>query len=114
MVRRFGRLTADLPFRGDADVGVPGRVFRPQWRELDPYVRVDGLSWRDGRLVIEGCAYIPSVDIGARRRASKFVVLVPAGRRKPPLVVRARTIRNSGETARSGQDRYSYEWSGFR
>ncbi|HXP19027.1 MAG TPA: bifunctional glycosyltransferase family 2 protein/CDP-glycerol:glycerophosphate glycerophosphotransferase [Streptosporangiaceae bacterium] len=113
MVRTFRGRRADLPFRRDRGLAIPDRVFRPLWRELDPYVRVDGISWRDDGLVITGCAYIPSVDIGRRRHTTKLVVLVPSGRRLPVLLP-ARSVRHPEATPRSGQDRYSYEWAGFR
>ena len=45
MVRRWGRLRADLPFRTDSPIHVPARVFRPHWRDLDPYMQVDDIDW---------------------------------------------------------------------
>ena len=114
MVRRFGRLRADLPFRGDRRLAIPAGVFRPAWRELDPVVQVDGLSFQGDRLVIAGCAYIPSVDISERRHTTKLVVLAPRGRRRLPVLTRARSVRSPDATARSGQHRYSYDWAGFR
>jgi len=122
LVRVRGRLRADLPLRDDSDLAIPASVFRPLWRELDPRVGVDAISWQPGRrgslrpgaLRIEGWAHVPSVDVGARRRTTKLVVLVPrGGRPRPPLVLRARSVRRPDVTSGSGQDRYSYDWSGF-
>ena len=110
----FGRLRADLPLRGDPSLAIPDRVFRPQWRELDPYVGLERLSWRGGSLRIEGWAYVPSVDIGRRRDATKLVVLVPRGKRRPPLVLPARQVLRPDVTAASAQERYRYDWAGFR
>jgi CDP-glycerol glycerophosphotransferase (TagB/SpsB family)/glycosyltransferase involved in cell wall biosynthesis len=114
----FGRLRADLPLRGDASLAIPDRVFKPQWRELDPYVGVDALSWHGGSLRIEGWAYVPSVDIGRRRYATKLLALVPRGERRLPLVLPlvrpARQVRRPDVTAASGQERYRYDWAGFR
>ncbi len=45
VVRRRGRLRADLPFRENSPVPIPSRVFRPHWRDLDPYMRVDDIGW---------------------------------------------------------------------
>ncbi|HUJ05711.1 MAG TPA: bifunctional glycosyltransferase family 2 protein/CDP-glycerol:glycerophosphate glycerophosphotransferase [Streptosporangiaceae bacterium] len=114
MVRVRGRRYADLPFRQDRALAIPARVYRPQWRDLDPHVRVDEISWRGDRLVIAGSAYVPSVDVGSRRHAGKLLVLLARGGRRPPVVLRARSVLRSDVTQASGQDRYSYDWSGFR
>ncbi len=113
MVRRWGRLRADLPFRTDSPVPVPRQVFRPHWRDLDPYMQVDDIGWDHGRLVVTGRANVPSVDIAKRRNTSKIVIMRPPGRRLP-VVVRARSFANSEATALSEQERYNYDWSGFR
>ena len=114
VIRKMGRLTADLPFRGDSRLGVPDRVYRPHWRELDPFVRVEGVTWEAGSLVITGCAYVPSVDVTKRQHTSKVVVLRPRNKLRPPLVIPARSFRHEGATAWSRQDRYDYDWAGFR
>jgi CDP-glycerol glycerophosphotransferase len=113
MIRRRGRLRADLPFRVDSPVKIPARVFRPHWRDLDPYMQVDDVGWDRGRLVVAGRANVPSVDVARRRHTSKIVVLRPAGRRLP-LVLPARSFLHPDATALSEQDRYNYDWSGFR
>jgi CDP-glycerol glycerophosphotransferase len=113
MVRRFGRLRADLPFRVNSPVPVPARVFRPHWRDLDPYMQVDDIGWEDGRLVVTGRANVPSVDVARRRNTSKLVVLRPPGRRLP-VVLPVRSFLNPDATALSEQERYNYDWSGFR
>jgi CDP-glycerol glycerophosphotransferase len=114
VVRRFGRLRADLPFRTDRSLRIPSKVYRPYWRDLDPYVRVEEMGWRGQRMVVSGAAWVPSVDISHRRNTSKIVILRPRGGRRPPVVVWARSLSNPMATAISIQDRYSYEWSGFR
>ena len=113
VVRQRGRLRADLPFRVDSPVPVPSRVFRPHWRDLDPFMYVDDIEWEDGRLVVTGRANVPSVDIPRRRNASKILVLRPPGRRLP-VVRPVRSFFNPAATALSEQDRYNYDWSGFR
>src|SRR6185437_8063443 len=59
VVRQRGRLRADLPFRTNSPVPVPSRVFRPHWRDLDPFMHVDDIEWEDGRLVVTGRANVP-------------------------------------------------------
>ncbi len=141
MVRRWGRLRADLPFRTDSPVSpggtipprppqlmgglpappdppgppihVPARVFRPHWRDLDPIMWVDDIGWKQDRLVVTGRANVPSVDIPRRRNTSKIVVLRPPGRRLP-VVRPAQSFFHPEATALSEQDRYNYDWSGFR
>jgi CDP-glycerol glycerophosphotransferase len=114
VVRRFGRLRADLP-AFDRGPRIPARIYRPHWRELDPFIRVEELGWRGNRLVIAGCAFVPSVDIVKRRHTSKIVILRPRGRPLwPPIVVPARSVRHEEATTWSGQDRYAYDWAGFR
>jgi CDP-glycerol glycerophosphotransferase len=113
VVRRWGRLRADLPFRTNSPVPIPSRVFRPHWRDLDPYMQVDDIEWEDGRLVVTGRANVPSVDIPRRRNTSKILVLRPPGRRLP-VVRPVRSFLNPAATALSEQDRYNYDWSGFR
>ncbi len=149
IVRHWGRLRADLPFRtvsaaspggttppipppltgglpappyppgppGSPGPGrqihVPARVFRPHWRDLDPFMKVDDIGWEQGRLVVTGRANVPSVDIPRRRNTSKIVVLRPPGRRLP-VVLPARSFLHPEATALSEQDRYNYDWSGFR
>ncbi|HEX5302810.1 MAG TPA: glycosyltransferase, partial [Streptosporangiaceae bacterium] len=74
VVRHRGRLRADLPFRTDSPVRVPGKVFRPHWRDLDPIVWVDDIGWERDRLVVTGRANVPSIDIPRRRNTTKIVV----------------------------------------
>ncbi len=113
VLRKHGRLRADLPFLGDRVVNAPIRVYRPYWRELDPVVRVERVGWHGSRLVVTGCAYVPSIDITKRRHTSKIVVLVPRSRRRPPIVRPARSFEHPDATAWSNQERYSYDWAGF-
>ena len=113
VVRRHGRLQADLPFRTNSPIRIPSRVFRPHWRDLDPYMQVDDIEWEDNRLVVTGRANVPSVDIPRRRNTSKIAVLRPPGRRLP-VVLPVRSFLNPAATALSEQDRYNYDWSGFR
>jgi len=119
MVRRWGTLRADLPFRAGwagpqgRRVRVPARVFRPHWRDLDPYMQVDDIGWDGDRLVVTGRANVPSVEVARRRNTSKIVILRPPGRRLPS-VWPARSLLNQAATALSEQERYNYDWSGFR
>ncbi len=114
VVRRFGRLQADLPFRTDRGLRIPRRAYRPHWRDLDPFVQVDTVTWQRGSLVIAGLAYVPSVDISKRRYTSKIVILRPRHRFRPPVVSLATSQRHPRATVLSGQEDYDYTWAGFR
>ena len=114
VVRRFGRLRADLPYRGDRALRIPGSVYRPHWRDLDPFVQVESVGWQRGNLVIAGLAYVPSIDIGKRRYTNKIVILRPRARFRPPIVSLATSSRHPRATVLSGQECYDYTWAGFR
>jgi CDP-glycerol glycerophosphotransferase len=114
VVRRHGRLRADLPFRTDKELKIPSRVYRPYWRDLDPYVEVESVTWQRGNLVIAGLAYVPSIDISKRRNTNKIVILRPRRKFRPPIVSLASSWRHPRATQISGQERYDYAWAGFR
>jgi len=130
VVRHWGRLRADLPFRtnspGSAAPGgrppqtppihIPARVFRPHWRDLDPYMQVDDIGWDQDLLVVTGRANVPSVDVARRKNTTKIVVLRPPGPgiRRLPVVRPARSFLHPEATALSEQELYNYDWSGFR
>ena len=114
VVRRFGRLRADLPFRGDPALRIPSAVYRPHWRDLDPFVQVESVGWQRGNLVIAGLAYVPSIDIGKRRYTNKIVILRPRAGLRPPIVSLATSSRHPRATVLSGQESYDYTWAGFR
>jgi len=113
LTRRRFRLEADLPFVERKDLSLPRRVYHPHWRDLDPYMQVDDVAWDGDRLVVTGRANVPSIDVAKRRNTSKIVVLRPPGRRLP-RVLRARSFLHPEATALSEQERYNYDWSGFR
>jgi CDP-glycerol glycerophosphotransferase len=114
VVRRHGRLRADLPFRTDKELKIPAWVYRPYWRDLDPYVEVESVTWQRGNLVIAGLAYVPSIDISKRRYTNKIVILRPRRKFRPPVVSLASSWRHPRATQISGQEDYDYAWAGFR
>ncbi len=114
VVREHGRVRADLPFRKNRGLGIPASVYATQMRELDPMVKVEGIGWENGNLVISGCAYVPSIDIRKRRHTSKIVLLRPRTKGRLPVVVRASSFRHAEAKTYSAQERYDYDWAGFR
>ena len=144
MVRRWGRLRADLPFRTVSPGGttppipppltgglpvppslapwprdprasprVPAALARPGPVHVGGRYRLGAGERGKDRLVVTGRANVPSIDIPRRRNTSKIVVLRPPGRRLP-VVLPARSFLHPEATALSEQDRYNYDWSGFR
>ena len=73
MVRRHGRIRADLPFWAERrSLKIPDWVYRPYWRELDPFVKIENLEWdgsgwssRDAR----SCRRSTSSSAGTRPRS---------------------------------------------
>ncbi len=114
VVREHGRIRADLPFRKRRDLDIPASVYATQMRELDPAIKVETISWEDGKLVIAGCAYVPSVDIRKRRHTSKIVILRPLTKGRLPIVVPAHSFLHAEAKTYSAQERYDYDWAGFR
>jgi CDP-glycerol glycerophosphotransferase len=114
VVREHGRVRADLPFRKNRGLGIPASVYTTQMRELDPMVKVEGIGWENGNLVISGCAYVPSIDIRKRRHTSKIVLLRPRTKGRLPVIVRASSFLHAEAKTYSAQERYDYDWAGFR
>jgi CDP-glycerol glycerophosphotransferase len=114
VVRERGRLRADLPFRTDARLGIPASVYQAGWRELDPMIGIQSIGWESGKLIISGYAYVPSIDVGQRWQTTKIMVLRPLTKGRPPIIVPATSARNLEANAESGQDRFDYQWAGFR
>ena len=114
VVRRWGRLRADLPFRTncpgpDPVPRVPPALARPGPVHAGGRHRVGG---RTGWWSPAGPTCRPSTSPGAGT-PPRSLVLRPPGRRLP-VVLPVRSFLNPEATALSEQDRYNYDWSGFR
>ncbi|WP_306320342.1 MULTISPECIES: bifunctional glycosyltransferase family 2 protein/CDP-glycerol:glycerophosphate glycerophosphotransferase [unclassified Streptomyces] len=110
-VRRRLRRHLAYPHLGDRRTGVPKSAYR-----LGPEFTLRGslvsAEWEDGRLKLAGRAYIRNLDVSKRRHSLKAVAL----RQKKQgrfLALPARTTYAPEATEHSGQQRYSYDWSGF-
>jgi CDP-glycerol glycerophosphotransferase len=114
VVRERGRIYADLPFRKRKDLGIPAGIYTTRKRELDPRIRVDSIGWEDGKLVVAGCAFVPSIDIRKRRHTSKIVILRPLTKGRLPVLAVGRSFQHPEAKSFSEQDRYDYDWAGFR
>ncbi|MFJ8948715.1 CDP-glycerol glycerophosphotransferase family protein [Streptomyces sp. NPDC102381] len=111
-VRRRLRRHLDYPYFGDRSVGVPKRAYR-----LGPEFTMRGslasAQWDDGKLKLTGRAYIRNLNIHKRHHTIKALALRNTKLSRRPTVLRARTTYTPEATEYSGQNRYSYDWSGF-
>ncbi|MFG2002428.1 CDP-glycerol glycerophosphotransferase family protein [Spirillospora sp. NPDC048911] len=89
------------PYWKDEAIDVPQEMYRAR-TEVGLRGRVHSVSWRDGRLVVTGEAYINSVSSRRRWAAIKGVTL-RSGRRRIPLLAR--------QTHKPGKK--SGAWTGF-
>lgn len=110
ILRRFRRY-AKYPFFRDPTLDVPDKVYR-LGQELNLFTRTTDISWRGDRLLVTGYAYVKNINVHKQHMSMKAFGLRSAHSRR--IVVRpARTVQNPEATARSGQARYCYDWSGF-
>ncbi|MFJ3905561.1 CDP-glycerol glycerophosphotransferase family protein [Streptomyces sp. NPDC090025] len=111
-VRRRFRRHLDHPYLGDRSVGVPRDASRLR-EEFSMRGSLTSAVWEDGKLRLSGRAYIRNLDVSKRRHTVKAVALRNKKLSSRIMVQRARTTYAPEATEHSGQDRYSYDWSGF-
>ncbi|WP_242903066.1 CDP-glycerol glycerophosphotransferase family protein [Actinomadura terrae] len=105
------RWFAEYPFFEDDERAVPSHVYDVT-DELTPVAAIDRVGWVDGRLRIEGHAYIRHLD-SSTRDGSRIRLWLLASNRRGLMRVPVRRIRRPDVTARSKQPVVSYDWSGF-
>ncbi|WP_285369574.1 bifunctional glycosyltransferase/CDP-glycerol:glycerophosphate glycerophosphotransferase [Streptomyces sp. RKAG293] len=110
VVRRFRRY-GKFPFFGNRTVGVPNHVYRLK-QELALRTKVSSITWHGDELKIEGFSYVSNLNVHKRRMSLKVIALRNS-KSKRTLVIPARTVFRPEATSTSGQNRYSYDWSGF-
>ncbi|QXJ23757.1 bifunctional glycosyltransferase family 2 protein/CDP-glycerol:glycerophosphate glycerophosphotransferase [Actinomadura graeca] len=105
------RWYAEYPFFEDEERAVPSHVYDVT-DELTPVAAIDRAAWVDGRLRIEGHAYIKHLD-SSTEDGSRIRVWLLASNRRGLLRVPVQRVRRPDVTARSRQPVVSYDWSGF-
>ncbi|WP_067454462.1 bifunctional glycosyltransferase/CDP-glycerol:glycerophosphate glycerophosphotransferase [Actinomadura macra] len=105
------RWYAEYPFFEDEERAVPSHVYDVT-DELTPMAAIDRAVWVDGRLRIEGHAYIKHLD-SSTEDGSRIRVWLLASNRRGLLRVPVQRVRRPDVTARSRQPVVSYDWSGF-
>lgn len=105
------RWYAAFPFFEDEERAVPTHVYDVT-DELKPVAAIDRATWVDGRLRIEGHAYIRHLD-SSTEDGSRIRLWLVAANKRGLMRVPVRRIRRPDVTARSRQSAVSYDWSGF-
>ncbi|TDC68874.1 CDP-glycerol:glycerophosphate glycerophosphotransferase [Actinomadura sp. GC306] len=105
------RWYAEFPFFEDEERAVPLHVYDVT-DELTPVAAIDRATWVDGRLRLEGHAYIRHLD-SSTEDGSRIRVWLVAANRCGLLRVPVTRVRRPDVTARSRQSAVSYDWSGF-
>ncbi|MFF9106827.1 CDP-glycerol glycerophosphotransferase family protein [Streptomyces sp. NPDC014805] len=112
VVRQGLRHFADYPVLDRGKKPVPRSVLRVD-NDFSARARAEALVWRDGKLHIEGHAYIRNLAAERpQRTALRVLMLREVGSRRTVLVKpgQARALR---ATQTSGQSLHNYDWSGF-
>ncbi|WP_021594089.1 bifunctional glycosyltransferase/CDP-glycerol:glycerophosphate glycerophosphotransferase [Actinomadura welshii] len=105
------RWYAEFPFFEDEERAVPSHVYDVT-DELRPVAAIDGATWVDGRLRVEGHAYIRHLD-SSTEDGSRIRLWLVAANKRGIVRVPVRRVRRPDVTARSRQSAVSYDWSGF-
>lgn len=119
LVRRRGRFHAAYPFFEDPAVGVPRHVYRLGRADLEPVVHLDRLTADEGRLTVEGYAYLHGVGAPSPHLPRMVALLRPQGgtrrsRIARTLPLRVERVRRQDVTADVNHPQESLDWSGFR
>ncbi|TMQ94402.1 glycosyltransferase [Actinomadura soli] len=105
------RWYAEYPFFEDEERAVPLHVYDVT-DELRPTAAIDRAEWVDGRLRIEGHAYIRHLD-SSTEDGYRIRVWLLAANKRGLMRVPIKRVRRPDVTARSRQSAVSYDWSGF-
>lgn len=111
VVRQGLRHFADYPVI-DGKKAVPRSVLRVD-SDFSARAQAQTIVWREGRLRIDGHAYIRNLSAEhPKRTALRVLMLREVGSRRTVLVRPSRT-RAARATQTSGQSLHNYDWSGF-
>ncbi|RSN60167.1 bifunctional glycosyltransferase/CDP-glycerol:glycerophosphate glycerophosphotransferase [Actinomadura sp. WAC 06369] len=105
------RWFAEYPFFEDEARGLPAHLYDVT-DELAPVAAIDRATWVDGRLRLEGHAFIRHLD-SSTVEGSRIRLWLLAANRRGLLKVPVRRVRRPDVTARSRESEVSYDWSGF-
>ncbi|MEU4675721.1 CDP-glycerol glycerophosphotransferase family protein [Micromonospora sp. NPDC023737] len=104
------RRYAVLPFLDDPKVGVPRTLY--QLPDAHARGKLHDITWRDGRILLRGHAYVDGVS-SARPWSSGRLLWLREERSRRAVMLRARPRRCPDATVDSKHGDCSYDWSGF-
>ncbi|MET9953881.1 CDP-glycerol glycerophosphotransferase family protein [Streptomyces sp. NPDC006339] len=110
VTRQGLRHFADYPVLAKGKA-VPRDVLRVG-SEFSARAQVETVVWRDGRLHLDGHAYIRNLAAPRPKPSLRVLMLRESGSRRTVLVRPSRT-RAARATQTSGQSLHNYDWSGF-
>jgi len=102
---------ATYPYFGDQATGVPDRVYETGG-EMTLNARLDQVTWREGRLRIEGHAYIRRLDAPAKGD-TRIQVRLRNDKLRRTIRLPVERVYRPDVTAWSNQAAACYDWSGF-
>jgi CDP-glycerol glycerophosphotransferase len=109
--QRPPRWHVQYPFFRDPARGIPDSVYDVT-DEMKLKARLDTVTWRGGKLRIEGSAYIRDLD-APDVRDTRIRVMLRNSRTRRTIRLRVTRIRRPDITSRSGQATACHDWSGF-
>jgi CDP-glycerol glycerophosphotransferase len=108
---RRSRWCAAYPFFRDPALGIPDRVYDVT-SEMTLHAGLDTVTWHEGRLRVEGHAYIRQLSSATRDECTIRAMLRHTRARRTIRLPVERIFRPD-VTALSQQGAVSYDWSGF-
>lgn len=105
------RWYAAFPYLDDRSRGIPDHVYDAR-DEMTLNARLDAVTWDDGRLRIEGHAYIRRLD-APHLEDTRIRVSLHNARLHRTIRLPARRTHRPDVTATSNQAAARYDWSGF-
>ncbi|HEY7145501.1 MAG TPA: bifunctional glycosyltransferase family 2 protein/CDP-glycerol:glycerophosphate glycerophosphotransferase [Streptosporangiaceae bacterium] len=111
LVRLGRKWYIGYPYLDDVNRGIPREIYEAS-REMELNVQLDAVSWHDGRLRIEGYAYIRRLH-APRRQDTRIEVTLRNTVIHRNIRLKVTRIERPDVTARSGQSAACYDWSGF-
>ncbi|NRQ37186.1 CDP-glycerol glycerophosphotransferase family protein [Nonomuraea sp. NN258] len=107
-IRKGLRWYADLPLRDELSPD----LYRLRRSDLAPVTHIDDIVWADGRLRINGFAYLAGLSVRSRR-FNRATVVLRGPRWLPPVRMRTRRVLAPEATHGAREPGCNYDWSGF-